>query len=101
MTETQEVGLHQGSKLSSFLFAVVMDRLTDGIRCESPRTVQCCLLTAEMERWRYALERRKMEVAYWSNTKVPLCVNGDDGGGSLRLQGGEVESLGPEIFINT
>lgn len=29
------VGLHQGSALSPFLFAVVMDRLTDEIRQES------------------------------------------------------------------
>lgn len=29
-----EIGLHQGSALSPFLFATVMDRLTDGIRLE-------------------------------------------------------------------
>ena len=31
-----EVGLHQGSALSPFLFAMVMDRLTDEVRQESP-----------------------------------------------------------------
>ena len=31
-----EVGLHQRSALSSFLFAAVMDRLTDEVRQESP-----------------------------------------------------------------
>ena len=31
-----EVGLHQGSALSPFLFALLMDRLTDEIRQESP-----------------------------------------------------------------
>ena len=31
-----KVGLHQGSALSPFLFAIVMDRLTDGIRKISP-----------------------------------------------------------------
>lgn len=31
-----EVGLHQGSTLSPFLFALVMDRLTDEVRQESP-----------------------------------------------------------------
>lgn len=31
-----EVILHQGSALSPFLFLVVMDRLTDMIRQESP-----------------------------------------------------------------
>ena len=31
-----EVGLHQGSTLCPFLFAIVMDRLTDEVRQESP-----------------------------------------------------------------
>ena len=31
-----KVGLHQGSALSPFLFTMVMDRLTDEIRQESP-----------------------------------------------------------------
>ena len=31
-----EVGLHQGSALSSFLFAVIMDRTTDELRREPP-----------------------------------------------------------------
>ena len=30
------VGLHQGSVLSPFLFAVIMDRLTDEVRREPP-----------------------------------------------------------------
>ena len=31
-----KVGLHQGSALSTFLFAVIMDRLTDEVRREPP-----------------------------------------------------------------
>ena len=31
-----KVGLHQGSALSPFLFAVIMDRLTDEVRREPP-----------------------------------------------------------------
>ena len=31
-----EIGLHQGSVLSPFLFVMVMDRLTDEVRQESP-----------------------------------------------------------------
>ena len=33
------VGLHQGSALSPFLFAIVMDRLTDEVRREAPWTM--------------------------------------------------------------
>ncbi|KAI5098265.1 gastrula zinc finger protein XlCGF28.1-like [Silurus meridionalis] len=56
--------------LSPFLFAVVMDRLTDDIRQESPWTIMfvndivICGESREqveksLERWRYALERRE------------------------------------------
>ena len=34
-----KVGLHQGSALSPFLFAVIMDRLTDEVRREPPWTM--------------------------------------------------------------
>ena len=34
-----KVGLHQGSALSPFLFAVIMNRLTDELRRESPWTI--------------------------------------------------------------
>ena len=34
-----KVGLHQGSALSSFLFAVIMDRLIDKVRSEPPWTM--------------------------------------------------------------
>ena len=34
-----KVGLHQGLALSPFLFAVIMDRLTDEVRRESPYTM--------------------------------------------------------------
>ena len=34
-----KVGLHQGSWLSSFLFAVIMNRLTDQVRREPPWTM--------------------------------------------------------------
>ena len=39
---TVKVGLHQGSALSPFLFAIVMDRLTDEVRQEAP---WCLLMT--------------------------------------------------------
>ena len=34
-----KVGLHQGSALSPFLFAVIMDRLMDKVKRESPWTI--------------------------------------------------------------
>ena len=34
-----KVGLHQGSALSPFLFAVIMDKLTDEVRREPPWTM--------------------------------------------------------------
>ena len=63
-----EVGLHQGLALSPFLFAVIMDRLTDEVRREPPWTmlfaddiVICEETRKEVERrlesWRYALKR--------------------------------------------
>ena len=35
-TESFKVGLHQGSALSPFLFAILMDRLTDEVRKNPP-----------------------------------------------------------------
>ena len=69
-----KVGLHQGSALSPFLFAVLLDRLTDEVRRELPWTmlfaddiVICEKAREEVERrlkcWRYALERRGMKVS--------------------------------------
>ncbi|KAK3550515.1 hypothetical protein QTP70_000068 [Hemibagrus guttatus] len=69
-----EVGLHQGSALSPFLFAMVMDQLSEEVRQESPWTMMfaddivICSESREqveenLERWRCALERRGMKVS--------------------------------------
>ncbi|KAK3513783.1 hypothetical protein QTP70_028893 [Hemibagrus guttatus] len=69
-----EVGLHQGSALSPFLFAIVMDQLSEEVRQESPWTmtfaddIVICSESREqveenLERWRFALERRGMKVS--------------------------------------
>ena len=79
-----KVGLHQGSALSPFLFAVIMDRLTDEVRREPPWTmlfaddiVICGGTREEVERrlesWRCAFERGGMEVS-GSGTEY-LCIN--------------------------
>ena len=95
-----KVGLHQGSALSPFWFAMVMDRLTDEITQESPWTmlfaddlVICgeCRQQVEtnLERWRYALERRGMKVRR-SKTEY-MCANFKNGGtGTAWLQEAEV-----------
>ena len=73
-----KIGLHQGSALIPFLFAVIMDRLTDEVRREPPWTILfadnnvICEETREkvkrrLECWRYALERRGMKVGQKPN----------------------------------
>ncbi|KAK3568688.1 hypothetical protein QTP86_013448 [Hemibagrus guttatus] len=87
-----EVGLHQGSALSPFLFAIVMDQLSEEVRQESPWTMMfaddivICSESREqveenLERWRFALERRGMKVSR-SKTEY-MCVNEREGSGTV------------------
>ncbi|KAK3514119.1 hypothetical protein QTP70_005119 [Hemibagrus guttatus] len=89
-----EVGLHQGLALSPFLFAMVMDQLSEEVRQESPWTMMfaddivICSESREqveenMERWRFALERGGMKVSH-SKTEY-MCVNEREGSGTVRL----------------
>ena len=68
-----KVGMHQGSGLNPFLFAVIMDRLTYEVRREPPWTmlfaddIVICEETREeverrLESWKYALKRKGMKV---------------------------------------
>ncbi|KAK3556116.1 hypothetical protein QTP70_005604 [Hemibagrus guttatus] len=95
-----EVGLHQGSALSPFLFAIVMDQLSEEVRQESPWTMMfaddivICSESREqveenLERWRFALEIRGMKVSR-SKTEY-MCVNEREGSGTVRLQGEDVK----------
>ncbi|KAK3573623.1 hypothetical protein QTP86_029993, partial [Hemibagrus guttatus] len=97
-----EVGLHQGSALSPFLFAIVMDQLSEEVRQESSWTMMfaddivICSESREkveenLERWRFALERRGMKVSR-SKTEY-MCVNEREGSGTVRLQGEEVKKV--------
>ncbi|KAK3530930.1 hypothetical protein QTP70_006515 [Hemibagrus guttatus] len=97
-----EVGLHQGSALSPFLFAIVMDQLSEEVRQESLWTMMfaddivICSESREqveenLERWRFALERRGMKVSR-SKTEY-MCVNEREGSGKVRLQGEEVKKV--------
>ena len=90
-----KVGLHQASALSPFLFAVIMDRLTDEVRREPTWTmlfaddIVICEKTREeaerrLESWRYALERRGMKVSR-SKTKY-LCINGENDDETIKME---------------
>ena len=100
-----EVGLHQRSALSPFLFEVIMDRLTDEVRRKPPRTM---LLTDDiviwegtreeverrLESWRYALKRRGMKVSRPKATY--LCVNGRNDNETVKMEDTKVPRV--EIF---
>ena len=53
-----KVGLHQGSALSTFLFAVIMDRLTNEVRRETPWTTLFADDIVICEETREEVERR-------------------------------------------
>ena len=93
-----KVGLHQGSVLSLFLFAIVMDRLTDEVRREPLWTmlftddiVICKETKAEVEQrlesWRYALEKIGMKVR--SKVKY-LCINEGNDYETVKMEDTEV-----------
>ncbi|KAK3513959.1 hypothetical protein QTP70_000153 [Hemibagrus guttatus] len=97
-----EVGLHRGSALSPFLFAMVMDQLSEEVRQESPwkmmfaDDIVICSESREqveesLERWRFTLERRGMKVSR-SKTEY-MCVNEREGSGTVRLQGEKVKKV--------
>ncbi|KAK3529729.1 hypothetical protein QTP86_000811 [Hemibagrus guttatus] len=98
-----EVGLHQGSALSPFLFAIVMDQLSEEVRQESPWTMMfaddivICSESREqveesLERWRFALERRGMKALSC------LTVNGPPTNRSLL--GGRHRNNGKKEAVN-
>ncbi|MCJ8736308.1 hypothetical protein PDJAM_G00258080 [Pangasius djambal] len=99
-----EVGLHQGSALNPFLFAMVMDQLSEEVRQESPYTMMfaddivICSESREqveenLERWRFALERRGMKVSCSKTEYSPSSPNEREGSGTVRLQGEEVKKV--------
>ena len=68
------IGLHQGSALSLFLFAIIMDKLTEDIRKDAAWDMQFAddivlsrqnhrELEDDLEMWRNTLERRGLKVS--------------------------------------
>ena len=90
------VGLHQGSALSPFFFAIIINRLTEDIRKDAPWDMLFAddivlprknhrELEEDLEIWRNALERRGLKV---NRSKIEyLGVGGVDNGEELKLQG--------------
>ena len=90
-----KVGLHQGSALNPFLFAIIMDRLTDKVSRELPWTMLFAddiVISEEtreeverrLESWKYALERRGMKV---SRSKIKyLCINGGNNDKTVKME---------------
>ena len=94
------VGLHQGSALSPFLSAIIIDRLTEDIRKDAPwdmlfaDDIVLCRknhrdLEEDLEIWRNELERRGLKVSR-SKTEY-LRAGGVDDGEELKLQGEKVK----------
>ncbi len=82
-----EVDLHPGSAFSPFLFAIMMDSLTDNTRKEAPwqmmfadDVVLCArekdVLELELEQWRDALEKRGMKLSRAKTEYNIMCLNG-------------------------
>ena len=95
-----DVGLHQGSALSPFFFAIFIDKMTEDIRKDAPWNMLFAdgivlsrqnhkELEDNLEMWRNALERRGMKVS-WSKTEY-LKTGGMDNGEELKLQGEKVK----------
>ncbi|KAK3566553.1 hypothetical protein QTP86_000616 [Hemibagrus guttatus] len=91
-----EVGLHQGSALSPFLFAIVMDQLSEEVRQESPWTMMfaddivICSESREqveenLERWRFVLERRGMKDSMADSIKPLFTHKAVDEGDDVTL----------------
>ncbi|KAI5748378.1 hypothetical protein M8J77_024911 [Diaphorina citri] len=93
-----QVGLHQGSALSPYLFDLIMDVLTEDVRKKAP----WCMMFAddivlceesvedmerELERWKNALERRGLKI---NRTKTVQLNFGMDTERRLHLVGVEL-----------
>ena len=105
-----KIGLHQGSVLSLYLFALIIDRLTDEVRRELPWTmlfaddiVSCEENREKVERrlesWKYALERRVIKVSR-SKTEY-LCINGGNDDETVKMEDANVPKVKEIKYLGT
>ena len=98
------VGLHQGSALSPFLFAVVMDCMTREVQREAPwdmlfaDDVVVCSETKEeveqrLEMWREAMEVRGMRVSRQKTEYLKLRAGDRQDEGTVTMQGEVVKQV--------
>ena len=94
------VGLNQGSALSPFLFAIIIDMLTEDIRKDAPWDMLLAddivlsiqnhrELKKDLEIWRNALERRGLKVSRSKTEYLRVWVVDD--GEKLKVQGEKVK----------
>eukprot|EP00795_Rhopilema_esculentum_P005205 gene5205-342_t len=97
------VGLHQGSALSPFLFDLIIDVISEGVRSEAPWTklfaddiVTVCETEAELRRrlsrWKRALEEKGFKI---NRTKTEyLQFNDFEDLGDMRMDEEIIKKIG-------
>ena len=103
------VGLHQGSSISPYLFDLVMDVMSRGIKDQAPwcmlfadDIVICCNSREEVEQktecWRRALEDRGLKV---SRSKTEYLSFNDESVGDVRLEGNTMKRVGNFNYLGS
>ena len=105
-----KVGLHQGSALSLFLFAMIIDRQMNKVRREllwtmlSADDIVICKETRKkvewrLECWRYALERTGMKI---SMSKIKyLCINGGNDEETVKMDDTKVPRVNEFKYLGS
>ena len=110
-----EVGLHQGSALSPYLFLILMDVLTERVRKEAPESmlfaddiVLCgdkdVDMTEYLESWRKALEERGMRVSRPKTQFIDFSFEQNNAQGNrtqVKILGEEVERVTHFKYLGT
>ena len=102
---TVGVGLHQGSSLSPYLFAMIMDVLAHGIKDLSPwctlyaDDIVLCgtrreVVEKKLEEWRRAMEDRGLKINRKKTVYLRFNVDGNlDGNSDINLHGQNLERV--------